>query len=212
MQKKLLTFSLLLNFLFIITGGILAYQFRLKLYRYLFPVKSKNILLIGDSLIAQENWSLLLGRNDVYSIAYGGAITLHILKNLTLQVPQIKPKICVIEGGINDLLAGVPEQRIFENYQKMIKILQEQQIKIVVQAVVYTSMSDINKEITLLNNKLTRFCQENQLVFVDANSYLAENNQLKTQYSLDGIHLQYDAYPIWAKELAGALETLEDKP
>ena len=212
MQKKLLTFSLLLNLLFIITGGILAYQFRLKLYRYLFPVKAKNILLIGDSLIAQENWSLLLGRNDIYSIAYGGAITLHILKDLTLQVPHIKPKICVIEGGINDLLAGVPEQRIFENYQKMIKILQEQQIKIVVQAVVYTSMPDINQEITLLNDKLARFCQENQFVYVDANPYLAENNQLKPQFSLDGIHLQYDAYPIWAKELAKALETLETKP
>lgn len=206
MQKKLLTFSIILNIFLIVIGGFFAYQFKEKLYKYLFPPASNNILLVGDSLIAQENWASLLGRNDITNLAYGGAITLYILKNVELLSPKIKPKICVLEGGVNDLLAGVPEQRVFENYTKMIYILQKQQIKPVVQAIIYTNFEETNQEITSLNKKLSDYCAKNHLVYIDANQYLSENNHLKTEYTSDGIHLTKEAYPIWAKLISGTLE------
>ncbi|MEA5405769.1 GDSL-type esterase/lipase family protein [Arcicella sp. DC2W] len=209
MQKKLLTFSLILNVILILTGGTLAFKFKEKLHKYLFPPESNNILLVGDSLLAQENWALLLERNDITNLAYGGAITLYILKNIEVLSPKIKPKICVIEGGVNDLLAGVPEQRVFENYIKMIHILQKQQIKPIVNAVIYTNLPEINHQITILNQQLASFCQQNQVVYIDANQVLSEKESLKNQYSLDGIHLKQVAYPLWAKELSNAIKKME---
>ena len=209
MQKRLLTFSLILNVILILTGGTLAFKFKEKLHQYLFPPTSNNILLVGDSLLAQENWALLLERNDITNLAYGGAITLYILKNVEVLSPKIKPKICVIEGGVNDLLAGVPEQRVFENYTKMIHILQKQQIKPIVNAVIYTNFPEINQQITILNQQLTSFCLQNQLVYVDANQVLSEKESLKNQYSLDGIHLKQAAYPLWAKKLSEAIKRLD---
>ncbi len=208
MQKRLLTFSLILNVILILVGGTLAFKFKEKLHQYLFPPASNNILLVGDSLLAQENWALLLERNDITNLAYGGAITLHILKNVELLSPKIKPKICVIEGGVNDLLAGVPKQRVFENYTKMIHILQKQQIKPIVNAVIYTNFPEINQQITILNQQLASFCQQNQLTYVDANQVLSEKESLKNQYSLDGIHLKQVAYPLWAREISSAIKKL----
>lgn len=209
MQKRLLTFSLILNVILILVGGTLAFKFKEKLHQYLFPPTSNNILLVGDSLLAQENWALLLERNDITNLAYGGAITLYILKNVEVLSPKIKPKICVIEGGVNDLLAGVPEKRVFENYTKMIHILQKQQIKPIINAVIYTNFPKINQQITILNQQLASFCQQNQLVYVDANQVLSEKESLKNQYSLDGIHLKQVAYSLWAKKLSEAIKRLD---
>lgn len=209
MQKKLLYFSLILNFLLILFGGVFTYFFREKLHQYLFPPVSNNILLLGDSLVAQENWALLLERNDITNLAYGGAITLYILKNVEVLSPKIKPKICVIEGGVNDLLAGVPEKRVFENHTKMIQILEKQQIKPIVNAVIYTNLPEINHQITQLNLRLASFCQQNQVPFINVNQYLSEKETLKNHYSLDGIHLKQAAYPLWAKELSVAIKKIE---
>lgn len=197
-RKYLLTISILLN----VSLLVLIFQFRDKIYRQLFPPSKVDILLIGDSLLAQENWNILLGRNDLKNEAFGGAITQQILWNIQRGQLNSKPKIVVIEAGINDLLSGIPVQRVFENYQNIIRVLRKNNIKIIAHLILYTANNqEINQEIFILNSLLKEYFQSQKITFIDMNLYLSANQKLQSDFSIDGIHLQKSAYKIWAKTL-----------
>ncbi len=197
-SKYLLPISIFIN----ISLGILVFQLRDKLFSQLFPSSKVNILLIGDSLLAQENWNRLLARNDLKNDAFGGAITQQILWNIERGELVSNPKIVIIDGGINDLLSGVPTQRVFSNYQKIIEILQKRNIKIIPHLVLYTvENEEINKEVFVLNYLLKEYFESQKVEFIDMNLQLSDYKKLKSHFSIDGIHLRKDAYKIWANKL-----------
>lgn len=197
-KKYLLLFSTLLN----ISLLTIIFQFRDKIQERFFPPEKVNILFIGDSILAQENWNTLLGRNDIQSMAYGGAMTQQILWSLEEGLLNTKPEIVVLEGGINDLRAGVPMQRVFENYQKIISLLQKNKGKIIAHLIIYTTDNqEINREIVVLNTLLKKYFTEQHIEYIDMNLYLSKNNALLPDFSRDGIHLNGEAYEIWATVL-----------
>jgi lysophospholipase L1-like esterase len=198
MKKYILILSILLN----ISLLTLIVQFKDKIRERFFPPEKVDILFIGDSIFAQENWNILLGRNDIQNVAYGGAMTQQILWSLEEGLLDSKPKIVVLEGGINDLRAGVPTQRIFENYQKIISILQKNKGKIIAHLIIYTTDNQwINREIVVLNTLLEKYFAEQHIEYIDMNVYLSKNNALLPQFSRDGIHLKKETYEIWARVL-----------
>ena len=159
-SKYLLPISIVIN----ISLGILIFQLRDKLFSQIFPASKVDILLIGDSLLAQENWNRLLSRNDLKNDAFGGAITQQILWNIERGELVSNPKIVVIDGGINDLLSGVPTQRIFSNYQKIIEVLRKQNIRIIAHLVLYTVDNEvINKEVFVLNYLLKEYFESQKI-------------------------------------------------
>jgi len=201
-RKSLLSISILLN----ISLGILIFLLRDKIFTQLFPASKVNILLIGDSLLAQENWNSLLKRNDLKNGAFGGAITQQILWNIERGQLVSNPKIVVLNGGINDLLSGVPTQRVFDNYQKIIETLRKENIKIIAHLVLYTVDNElINKEVFILNYLLKEYFESQKIKFIDMNLQLSDLRKLKPNFSIDGIHLRREAYKIWANELSSKL-------
>lgn len=201
-KKSIFIASLLLN----LTLLILIFQFRNKIIPRIFPPEKTTILIVGDSRIAQENWSALLGRNDVKNEAFGGAITQQVLWNLERGQLNSKPKIIILEGGINDLLAGIPPQLVYENYLKMIGILQAKKIEIIINSTIYTTNNQvINSNISKLNAKLKDYCSTHKIAWLDMNKQLSIDGKLLKKYSLDGIHLNKDAYQIWSEKLIQSL-------
>lgn len=202
LQKSLLPISILLN----VSLLILVFQLRDKIFTQLFPASKVNILLIGDSLLAQENWNSLLKRNDLKNDAFGGAITQQILWNIKRGELVSSPKIVVIDGGINDLLSGVPTQRVFDNYRKIIETLRKENINVVAHLVLYTVDNEaINKEVFVLNYLLKEYFESQKIEFIDMNLQLSDRKKLKPNFSVDGIHLRKEAYKIWANELSSKL-------
>ncbi len=201
-RKYLLPISIFLN----ISLLIIVFQLKEKIFSQLFPASKVNILLIGDSLLAQENWSNLLRRNDLKNDAFGGAITQQMLWNIERGQLIYNPKIVVIDGGINDLLSGVPTQRVLNNYQKIIETLQKRNIKIIAHLVLYTVDNEaINKEVFILNYLLKEYFESQKIEFIDMNLQLSDHKKLKSNFSIDGIHLRKEAYNLWANELKSKL-------
>jgi lysophospholipase L1-like esterase len=197
-KKYTLPISILLN----ISLLTLIFQFRDKIQERFFPPEKVNILFIGDSILAQENWNILLGRNDIQSVAYGGAMTQQMLWSLEEGLLNSNPETVVLEGGINDLRAGVPTQRVFENYQKIITILQKNKGRIIAHLIIYTvDNQEVNREIEALNDLLKAYFSKLHIEYIDMNLYLSENNALLPNFSRDGIHLKREAYEIWATAL-----------
>ena len=197
-RKYLLPISILLN----ISLFVVIFKLSDKIYVQLFPAAKVNILLIGDSLLAQENWNRLLSRNDLKNDAFGGAITQQILWNIERGELASNPKIVIIDGGINDLLSGVSTQRVFSNYQKIIEVLRKRNIKIIAHLVLYTvNNEEINQEVFILNYLLKEYFDGQKIEFIDMNFQLSDHKKLKSSFSIDGIHLNKSAYKIWADEL-----------
>jgi lysophospholipase L1-like esterase len=198
MLKKTLIASLILNLILM----MLIFQFKDKISERLLPPEKTTILMIGDSRIAQENWSILLERNDVKNEGFGGAITQQILWNLERGQLNSEPKIVILEGGINDLVAGVPPQRVYENYLKMIETLRAKNIKAIIHSIIYTTDNqEINSKILEFNSNLKDYCITHKIAWLDMNEQLSQDGKLLEKYSLDGIHLNKEAYQIWAKKL-----------
>lgn len=168
-------------------------------------IENTSILLLGDSILAQENWCKWLGRLDISNQAYGGAITQQIRWNIGHGYPQ-HTKVLILNGGINDLFSGVPVQRILENYQVFIQQAQRQSIKVIINSCIYTeNQAEINQKVKVLNEGIQKLCKEEHVHYCDINQKLSQDGFLLSEYSLDGVHLKASAYQIWSEMLKGLL-------
>ena len=126
-------------------------------------------------------------------------------------VINLKPKICFIEGGINDLKKGIPDEEIINNIHQIILFLKQNNIIPVLTSVLFVgekhaNAEKINESVNRLNIKIEKLSGEEKIYLINLNTALTREGFLSTEYSLlDGIHLNEKAYKIWGKEVEKAL-------
>lgn len=188
------------------------YKIKLDLYD-IYRTRSANIVMLGNSITDGADWSELLGRKDVISRGIVSDNTEGYLNRLQ-NVIKLNPKIVFILGGINDIYSWVPVEKIYNNYVNIISRLRAAGITPVIQSTLYTAENwgerwnltpeinaDRNKEVDKLNELLKEFAAQNNIEFIDLNSLLSQGNFLNNEFTLDGIHLNANAYKIWALEI-----------
>ena len=95
---------------------------------------------------------------------------------------------------------------LFNNYTNIIEIANQNQSHLFVHSILYVSSEKrnfkaVNKKVKKLNNKLYDYCVNNNIYFIDLNILLSDNNQLKNNYTTDGVHLNSDGYLVWLSVL-----------
>lgn len=160
-----------------------------------------EIVMLGNSLTYGGNWNELLKRNNVKNSGYGGFTTQHFIWLLPEAVYKYKPKICLIEGGINDIGVGVPVGRIYRNLVAIADSLRSRRIIPVYQLTFHQYNTDQNDEVDSLNRMVRRYATAQKITVVDINPLLSENGELKKEFTTDGTHLTPAAYIIWAAEV-----------
>ena len=96
-----------------------------------------TIVMFGDSITKGGDWVTLLGRSDVKNSGFPGFTTSHLVWLLKENVIDLAPRVCFLEGGINDIGVGIPLDRTKSNYRSLIDGLKEHQITPVVQSILY---------------------------------------------------------------------------
>ncbi len=202
------------------------YQRRVELFRSS-KIKQATIVMLGNSLTEGGSWNDLLGRNDVVNRGIAGDILLGYLNRMQY-VYSLHPRICFVEGGINDIYNWETLDNIFNWYVKIVEGLRHHGIIPVIQSTLYVGTNwgekwlkehrpdlkpiDVNRErnktVKLLNQKLKRYARKHRIIFVDLNKKLTKNGFLIPNYTWDGAHLKTDAYKIWAKEINKVLNKL----
>lgn len=202
--------SLLFNLLLTIVLLLAMYIYRDKLYqRFLTNPENVNIVMYGNSIVAQGKWAELLLRSDVANSGLPGRVTHHFLQEIKMQVLDKNPKVCFLMGGINDITVGVEESKIFDNYSKIIEILQKHNIIPVVSATLYEQNDLVSKaKVDRLNEYLALYCETKHVLFINPNIYLSDSLGLKPEYAVDKTHLNEKAYRLWARDIKMALEKL----
>ncbi len=176
------------------------------------PGQSVKIVMLGDSITFRTNWNVLLDRNDVENKGINGDTTARFITRLD-SVIRLKPVLCFIMGGINDLSHGFAVEKIYENYIFLIQKLVRNQIRPVIQSTLFVSSGifksgEINRQVEELNSRLKEFAENNQIDFIDLNATLCPGNGLSSEYTVDGLHLSRQGYKAWKEVLIPYLNKL----
>jgi lysophospholipase L1-like esterase len=134
-----------------------------------------------------------LGSNKNISIVnqgIDGDSTRGMLERYTRSIEPETPQIVLLWGGINDLSSMVPTDDVLHNIIQLVeRTKQIGAIPIVLNIAPVTGIH-FNETIQKLNNMTYRYCNENDLDYLDIFSELIdEQGKLAQPYSNDGVHL-----------------------
>ncbi len=189
-----------------------SYHIQRSLYAVYKPTTVK-VVMLGDSITYRVNWNELLSRSDVVNRGVNGDIIDGYANRLS-EVYRLKPEMCFIMGGINDLLHGISERIIIQNYYMLLNGLKENGITPVIQSTLYVSRGVkgwqvINKKVGELNNKLKEYAGRNGIEYIDVNRVLSKGGALYSRYTYDGLHLFGNGYAKWRELILPVLGQLD---
>lgn len=191
-------------------GPPTAAAYRAKLNHYkIFPVAANDIVFMGNSITAGVDWAELLQNERVRNRGIAGDNTFGILARLAA-VTKGKPSKLFMLIGTNDLTAKVPDEIILDNYEKIIRQIQQESpdTKIYVQTIlpINTAKLKSNGEekvahIKTVNSGLKQLCSKMNVTLIDLYSFFSVDDVLPGQYTHDGLHLNIKGYLLWKKIL-----------
>ena len=177
------------------------YKHKVSQFEMLKDRNNIEIMMLGDSITDEGEWSELWGK-VVQNRGISGDTTSGVLDRLYTVNPNIKKVFIMI--GVNDIMRGVSEDIVFENYKKILKFFQDKNIEVVIQSTLYIGESrkqNFNVKIEKLNQNLEEFAKSNKIVFINLNPIFAPQKTLLKSFTKDDLHLNADAYKLWIETL-----------
>ncbi|MEZ9406721.1 SGNH/GDSL hydrolase family protein [Vibrio sp. 10N.286.48.F5] len=170
---------------------------------------SADLVMFGDSITEWAPWADIFRDVSMVNRGLAGDTTTGMLRRIDTTL-NVKPKLVCFMAGINDLAQGYDVDHIYQNYIDMLKVWQENEIRILVQSTLYvgSKLQGLNPSVELLNSKLSEYCTQQGIAFLDVNSVLSPNKLLSNKYSCDDLHLNAKAYQTWAEILQPAIAEL----
>jgi len=166
----------------------------------LFVKQEQYIMMLGDSITDRGLWNELTLRNDISNRGINGDTidgVLKRLKNINQHTHQV-----FIMIGINDILENKSVMSIFDTYKQILLKLKSKNITPIIQSTLYVGEKaprHYNKEVRKLNFLLQDYAKEKHIQYIDLNIKLAPKGFLLKEYSLDGLHLNGQAYMLWTQ-------------
>ncbi len=169
------------------------------------PNSDSDIIFLGDSITDECEWAELLGNPNVKNRGISGDTIDRILNRLD-EIMKSKPKKIFLMVGINDFLnSGKSVKKTLEDYKKILLEIRQNTptTQVFIQSVLPVN-NKINKfwlntdTVIKLNDSLKELAKELSFQYIDLYSHLADSqNQLDDRYTLDGVHLNGQAYLVW---------------
>jgi lysophospholipase L1-like esterase len=173
-----------------------------------------ELVFLGDSLTAREDWNVLFGVNNIFNAGRPGDTTDDVLARLDL-VPTTSPQKVFLMIGINDLLRGKDVPYVLANYYKIIDRikLKYPSAQIYIQSVlpINSDISQIgiinSKKIIDLNSRLDALVDGKKIFFLNLYpDFHGLDNQMYAKYTNDGVHLNASGYAAWKNSVAAYIK------
>lgn len=187
------------------------YQGRMEIFETL-PETESAIVFLGNSITERGQWHELFPGEIIMNRGIGGDNTFGVLARLDHIMKQ-KPRKMFIMIGINDIGRGLPLEVIISNYQGILKKIRTQSpgTEVYIQSVL--PMNDEILSAAYLKNKkqivrdlnaaLKDLAEKYELTYIDLYNkvFADEDNNLKPELTMDGIHLKPASYVLWTEYL-----------
>lgn len=173
------------------------------------PKSNSDIIFLGDSLTDECEWAELFDNPNIKNRGISGDTTIGVLNRLD-DILQSKPQKIFLLIGINDLIqSNTSVEQLISNYKKIIAKIQEKSPKtqLFIQSLLPVNKTKYkvavdNNKIMQVNLHLKTLATQFSLTYIDLFSQLADTqNQLDSRYTLDGLHLNGQAYSVWKKSI-----------
>jgi lysophospholipase L1-like esterase len=160
-----------------------------------------DIVMFGDSHTGNANWNSLLRGQKVVTLGYNGFTSDQLKSMMMTDVLPLKTRYCFIQGGGADIRTHCFEKNVLiNNIREMIDSLQMCGITPVLQTLFYRKNSlEYNLQVDSINSMLMLFSEKENVDFLNINDHLINENGLKAEYTIEGIHLNEEGYKVWAK-------------
>ncbi|AFY33166.1 GDSL-type esterase/lipase family protein [Calothrix sp. PCC 7507] len=170
------------------------------------PKTEDAVIFLGDSITDEAEWTELLDKPNIKNRGISGDTTDGILNRLD-EIVKSQPQKIFIMIGINDLMSHKSVTRILADYKYILSDFQNQipNTEVFIQSVLpvnnkITRYWQNNNNILKLNLGLQELGKEFKNQYINVFSHLSDSeNQLDTQYTLDGLHLNGQGYLAWKK-------------
>jgi lysophospholipase L1-like esterase len=176
------------------------------------PIQKKPIVFLGNSITEVGPWQEVTAMSNVINRGISGDNSFGVFHRLD-EILALKPSKVFLAIGVNDIKRGTPLPVIAQNYERIIhKISKDSpKTKLYLQSVLpvaepmLASIYDLirNKKIISLNGMLKALSEKYRLPYVDLyqDVFVGKDGQLIKTLSTDGLHLQPEAYILWADYL-----------
>ncbi len=186
------------------------YESREKLYNELNAVKY-DVVFFGNSITERGPWQELVGRKyKIGNRGIGGDNTFGMKARIKGAISS-KPKKIFLMMGINDVGRGLSTAWSLKNYEKIIQTIQRESpaTKIFVQSTLplneavlkYDYLFGKEQKIKDLNSGIMELARRYGVIYIDVKSVLADDYVLKKEFTMDGIHVNTEAYIKWVNYL-----------
>ena len=197
-----------------------AHHNRVSLFNAL-HTKPYSVMFLGNSITRRGPWEELFPFVRTTNRGIGGDVVKGIYNRLD-DVIEANPAAIFLMAGINDLTNPASDvDQVWKDYEKIIQKITKElpSTTLFVQSTLpVTAERDrdnlINPKVVALNKYLEAAAARYGYKYLDIASVLSdENGFLKADYSIDGLHLNADAYFAWSSVLLekGSLVVMAQK-
>ncbi|MGL4738438.1 MAG: GDSL-type esterase/lipase family protein [Cellulosilyticaceae bacterium] len=165
------------------------------------------ILFIGDSITQRNEWAEMFENPKILN----RGIDSDRISWLQMRMPNIlsnTPTKIFIKIGINDIMDGKPAAQMIEEYEELLqqfKTLEGTQVFVQSCLPVNNSVyaHPINNErVQAFNAALKELVTAYDYTFVNLyDHFVTQNNELESEYTRDGVHLNGAGYLVWKKQI-----------
>lgn len=177
--------------------------------------EKKSIAFLGDSLTLGGQWANYFPEAEVFNYGVSGSKTSDIVERVD-EALKNQPDSLFLLAGVNDLWNSSPSEDIINNFNSIIDKIKttSPNTEIYVQSILpidsemnikyfpqYPFPKGTNDTIKNINKELKNIASENNIKYIDLYSLYVNNDKIDSNLTVDGVHLNPEAYDIWANEL-----------
>lgn len=182
--------------------------------------EKNKIVFLGDSLTEFYQVDEFFHKYQVYNRGIASDTTDGVLSRLEDNVIVMEPIKIFLQIGTNDYNEGKNNDYIFNNINKILTILKE---RLPNTKLYLISLYPVNKRVKIysrfftgkrknsniqtLNLRLQEYYKNSDITFIDVYQHLIDENQsLKKEYSVEGLHISYLGYTVITNALSPYIE------
>ncbi|MDU1891764.1 MAG: GDSL-type esterase/lipase family protein [Dysgonomonas sp.] len=186
--------------------------------------EEKRVVFIGNSIT--ENWVHLhysfFRDNGYINRGLGGQTTPLLLLRFRQDVIELKPKVVVINGGINDIAENTGEYDItftMDNIKSMAELAESNNIKVIISSVLPCSgygfkghIKDVPGKIDELNELIKNYAASKGFYYLDYNTFMRDSEGgMKSELTFDYLHPNEKGYEVMEPLVKEAIDRVIDQ-
>ena len=170
------------------------------------PIDEDSLVLLGDSITEQGNWSELLPDRPVVNQGHSG-FTSEQLVPVAARVGAERPAVVLILAGTNDIRDGHGPEWTIAGLGRIVDALVSASPDTTVVLQTILPRGDAPAEVAAANAALTELARDRGLTLVDLHPHFDDGTgALRPEETTDGLHLADPGYRRWASLIESFLD------